>query len=93
MKARADREDPEFLKYKSGAGSVKGLHYRKYVALELLTEHTFSLAFHKFFSAEVKNLIKNIHNTRFHPELRVWILNVNNYDQVMVELKKICAAN
>jgi hypothetical protein len=50
MKARADREDPEFKKYASGAGSVKGLHYRKYIGLELLTEHTFSLAFHKFYS-------------------------------------------
>ena len=25
--------------------------------------------------------------------MRVWILHVNNYDQVMVELKKICGAN
>ena len=54
MKARADREDPEFVKYGSGAGSVKGLHYRKYIGLELLTEHTFALAFHKFYSQDIK---------------------------------------
>ena len=68
LKASTDREDPQFEKYISGQGSVKGLHYRKYVALELYTEHAFALAFHKFFSQEVKNLIKNIHNTRFDPD-------------------------
>ena len=38
-------------------------------------------------------MIKNIQNTRFHPEMRVWILSVNSYDHIMVELKKICVAN
>ena len=93
LRARTDREDPEFLKYSAGAGSVKGLHYRKFVALELLSEHSFTLAFHKFYSQEVKNLIKSIYNTRFDPDLRVWVINMVSYPQVMTELRKICSAN
>lgn len=92
-KDRADLEDPIVKKYTKGAGSVKGLHYMRYIALELLSEYTFTLSFHKFYSQEVKNLIKNIEKSRFDPELRKWTLSVQAYDLIMAELKKICSAN
>jgi len=53
-KDRPDRPDD---KYSSGKGSVKGLHYLRFIGLELLSESAFTLTFHKFFSNEVKNLI------------------------------------
>ena len=93
LRDRADLDDPVIKKYTKGLGSVKGLHYMRYIALELLSEHTFTLSFHKFYSQEVKNLIKNIERSRFDPELRKWTLNVQAYDVIMAELKKICSAN
>lgn len=89
----ADSEDPVTIKYTKGNGSVKGLHYMRYIALELISEYTFTLSFHKFYSQEVKNLIKNIEKSRFDPELRKWTLSVQAYDEIMAELKKICTAN
>ena len=65
----------------------------RYIALELISEYTFTLSFHKFYSQEVKNLIKNIEKSRFDPELRKWTLSVQAYDEIMAELKKICTAN
>lgn len=53
-------DNPHKVKYTTGYGSVKGLHYRKYISLELLSENNFSLTFHKFYSQEIKNLIRSI---------------------------------
>jgi hypothetical protein len=47
-------------RYTKENGSVKGLHYRKYIGLELLSENNFALTFHKFYSNEIKNLIRSI---------------------------------
>ena len=80
-------------KYRSGMGSVKGLHYLKYIGLELLSENNFTLTFHKFFSNEVKNLIRSIDNVKFSPELRAWVLPTLKYDELMLELGKICVVN
>lgn len=66
----ANSEDPDVVKYMKGYGSVKGLHYRKYIALELLSENNFSCSFHKFFSHEIKNLIRQIAAARFDVEIR-----------------------
>lgn len=74
-------------------GSVKGLHYLKYIGLELLSENNFTLTFHKFFSNEVKNLIRSIDNVKFSPELRAWVLPTLKYDDLMTELGKICVVN
>jgi hypothetical protein len=57
----ADTEDDvATTKYSKGYGSVKGLHYRKYIGLEMLSENNFALTFHKFYSNEIKNLIRSI---------------------------------
>lgn len=57
----ADTEDDvNHIKYTKGYGSVKGLHYRKYIGLEMLSENNFALTFHKFYSNEIKNLIRSI---------------------------------
>ena len=82
-----DEDDPKIIKYSKGYGSVKGLHYRKYIGLEMLSENNFALTFHKFYSNEIKNLIKSLPNTRFSAEMRTWILSILNYDQLMTELK------
>jgi len=79
-KGAKDTDDVPFEKYRKGFGSVKGLHYRKYIALEMLSENNFTLTFHKFYSAEIKNLIRSIPNTKFSPELRTWVLAILNYD-------------
>lgn len=50
MGIHVDMEDPIVVKYSKGKGSVKGLHYMRYIALELLSEYTFTLSFHKFYS-------------------------------------------
>ena len=47
-------DDPNHVKYTKGYGSVKGLHYRKYIGLEMLSETNFALTFHKFYSNEIK---------------------------------------
>ena len=52
-----NEDDPKNVKYAKGYGSVKGLHYRKYIGLEMLSENNFALTFHKFYSNEIKNLI------------------------------------
>ena len=80
-------------KYSKGYGSVKGLHYRKYIGLELLSENNFALTFHKFFSNEIKNLIRSIENSRFSPEMRTWVMSILNYDKLMTDLKQICTVN
>ena len=69
------------------------MHYRKYIALELLSEHNFSCSFHKFYSNEIKNLIRQISNARFDTDMRVWVISVLNYEKLMVDLKRICNAN
>jgi len=74
-------------------GSVKGLHYLKYIGLELLSENNFALTFHKFFSNEVKNLIRSIENVKFSPDIRAWVLPILKYDELMKELGKICVVN
>lgn len=80
-------------KYEGGKGSVKGLHYLRYIGLELLSETHFTLTFHKFFSNEVKNLIRSVENVKFSPELRAWVLPTLKYDHLMTELSKICLVN
>lgn len=84
---RGQEDDPKCPKYSKGYGSVKGLHYRKYIGLEMLSENNFALTFHKFYSNEIKNLIRSMNNSRFSPEMRTWILSIFNYDQLMSELK------
>jgi len=88
-----EEEDPQRPKYARGYGSVKGLHYRKYIGLEMLSENNFALTFHKFYSNEIKNLIRSMQNSRFSPEMRTWVLSILNYDQLMAELKQICVVN
>ena len=80
-------------KYKSGKASVKGLHYLKFIGLELISEKNFTLVFHKFFSNEIKNLIRSVSNVKFSPELRAWIFTVVQYEPLMQELNKICLVN
>eukprot|EP00347_Sterkiella_histriomuscorum_P001302 403372559 len=92
-KEKQDKDAPDLVKYKKGNGSVKGLHYRKYIALELLSEHTFACSFHKFFSHEMRLLIRSIRNTKFSPEMRVWVISVLNYEPLMQDLKRICLTN
>ena len=41
----------------------------------------------------MKNLIRTIDGAKFDPELRKWVLNVDRYETVMLELKRICEAN
>jgi len=53
-------EDFKHIKYTKQSGSVKGLHFRKYIGLEMLSENNFALTFHKFYSNEIKNLIRSI---------------------------------
>lgn len=65
----------------------------RFIGLELLSESAFTLTFHKFFSNEVKNLIRSIENVKFNPDLRAWVLPVTQYDQLMSELHKICMIN
>lgn len=86
-------DDAKFKKYSKNSGSVKGLHFRKYIGLEMLSENNFALTFHKFYSNEIKNLIRSIQNSRFSPEMRTWVLSILNYDQLMVDLKQICTVN
>jgi hypothetical protein len=76
-----------------GKGSVKGLHYLRFIGMELLSESAFTLTFHKFFSNEVKNLIRSIEQVKFSPELRAWVLPLSRYEQLMKELAKICVVN
>ena len=57
---KSEDDDPKCPRYSSGYGSVKGLHYRKYIGLEMLSENNFALTFHKFYSNEIKNLIRSI---------------------------------
>ena len=83
-------EEPDVVKYMKGYGSVKGLHYRKYIALELLSENNFSCSFHKFFSHEIKNLIRQIAAARFDVEIRQWVISLLNYEKLMEQLKFIC---
>jgi hypothetical protein len=80
-------------KYTSGKASVKGLHYLRFIGLELLSESAFTLTFHKFFSNEVKGLIRSISDVKFSPELRAWVLPITHYDSLMQELTKICLIN
>jgi len=87
---KGDRPDD---KYKGGKGSVKGLHYLRFIGLELISENAFTLTFHKFFSNEVKNLIRSIEQCKFSPELRAWVLPTTKYDQLMEDLQKICLVN
>lgn len=73
-------DNPHKVKYSTGYGSVKGLHYRKYISLELLSENNFSLTFHKFYSNEIKNLIRSISSSKFSPELRTWVMSLLHYE-------------
>ena len=59
----------------------------------MLSENNFALTFHKFFSNEIKNLIRSIENSRFSPEMRTWVLSILKYDQLMEDLKQICIVN
>lgn len=59
-KSKDKEDDPNCPKYEKGYGSVKGLHYRKYIGLEMLSENNFALTFHKFYSQEIKNLIRSM---------------------------------
>ena len=86
-KSAQNEDDPTNVKYTKGYGSVKGLHYRKYIGLEMLSEHNFALTFHKFYSNEIKNLIRSIENSRFSPEMRTWVMSILKYDQLMTDLK------
>ena len=88
-----DNEDPVYTKYAANQGSVKGLHYVKYIALELLSEKNFTVSFHKFYSAEIKNIIKNLEECRYDPDLRKWVLPTERYNTVMVEIKGVCELN
>ena len=92
-RGRNEEDDPKAPKYVRGYGSVKGLHYRKYIGLEMLSENNFALTFHKFYSNEIKNLIRSIENSKFSAEMRTWVLSIANYDQLMSELKQICVVN
>ena len=80
-----DAEDPIWTKYENGEGSVKGLHYMKHISLELISEKDFTICFHKFYSVEVKNIIKNLDDgVRYDPDLRKWIVQTQLYDIIMV---------
>ena len=72
---------------------MKGLHYIKYIGLELVAPDVFSLAFHKFYSHEVKDVVKSVPECRYDPDYRAWLLNTTSYDKVMVALKDICQDN
>lgn len=93
MKDSGNTEEPDVVKYVKGYGSVKGLHYRKYIALELLSEHNFTCVFHKFFSHEIKNLIRQIAAAKFDAEIRQWVISLLNYEKLMDQLKYICNQN
>lgn len=67
-------------KYESGQNSVKGLHYLRFIGLEILSESAFTLSFHKFFSNEVKGLIRSVAEVKFSPDLRCWVIPLAQYE-------------
>ncbi|CDW74660.1 swi snf-related matrix-associated actin-dependent regulator of chromatin subfamily a-like protein 1 [Stylonychia lemnae] len=69
------------------------LPYKKFITFEIFSGAQYGIRFHKFYDEIIKNIIRAIQGAKFLMDIRMWVVGLPYYDQLMEKLKKVCDHN